>query len=112
MSYLHRRVVAVALSFTLPLAVFADNPGTGVYEYTFKEFVQYQILPLINAGIAFLFSAAVAVFFYGIVRFIASSAGAKDKVQGRELMLWGIVALFVMVAVWGIVAVLKATFLS
>ncbi|MEK7135186.1 MAG: hypothetical protein AAB780_00575 [Patescibacteria group bacterium] len=47
---------------------------------------------------------ALLAFFWGLVRFIFAVGGDTAAVeQGRTLMIWGLVALFVMVAVWGII---------
>ena len=59
--------------------------------------------------IPLLIAVAVIVFFWGIVRYIASG-GEDGKGKGRSLMLWGVLALFVMVSVFGILQILKGTF--
>lgn len=54
-----------------------------------------------------LMTAAFITFFYGIVMFIigrvSDSGDLKSIEKGKEFMLWGLVALFVMVSVWGII---------
>jgi uncharacterized membrane-anchored protein len=56
------------------------------------------LVPVV-AGIALL------VFFWGLVKFIANVSGdAKAVADGRNLMVWGLIALFAMIAVWGILA--------
>ena len=35
--------------------------------------------------------------------------GEKEKADGRWLMVWGVIALFVMVSVWGLVNTIVAT---
>ncbi len=55
-----------------------------------------------------LFVVALILFFVGIFRFFLS----KDKdahEQGYKFMAFGVVALFVMVGVWGIVAFISQT---
>lgn len=54
---------------------------------------------------------AVVVFFAGMVRFIwANKKGEAGKLEeGRRFMLWGVIALFVMVSIWGIVGFLQDT---
>lgn len=48
-------------------------------------------------------AAALTVFFYGVVVFITNQANGGAKLEeGKKFMLWGLVALFVMVSVWGI----------
>ena len=62
-----------------------------------------------NAVIPLLFSGALAIFIFGVVKFIGNS-DSKEKGKGRDFMIWGIVGLFVMISVWGLVNVFNATF--
>ncbi|GEM_PF-979045 len=54
-----------------------------------------------------LMTAAFLFFFYGVVVFILGRVSGKGDMakleQGKQFMLWGLIALFVMVSVWGIV---------
>ncbi len=59
------------------------------------------IIPLIFV-FAFLF------FLWNVLRFMRSSA-EKDKEEAKERMWWGIIALFIMVGVWGIISILSNT---
>lgn len=34
----------------------------------------------------------------------------EKRKQGKQYMIWGIIALFVMVSIWGLVAILTNTF--
>jgi hypothetical protein len=52
-------------------------------------------------------AAALLVFFWGLVKFISKAGDVKAVEEGRRFMLWGIIALFVMVSVWGIVLFLQ-----
>jgi hypothetical protein len=44
---------------------------------------------------------ALLAFFYGLAKLIWG--GPEAVSEGKSLMIWGIVALFVMVSVWGLV---------
>jgi len=50
---------------------------------------------------------ALVYFFWGIALFIFQSGDEKKVEEGKSKMKWGIVALFVMVSVWGLVSVLQ-----
>ena len=53
---------------------------------------------------------ATVIFLWGVIQYI-TAGGEEEKIKsGRTYMLWGIIALFVMVAVWGLVGVITATF--
>ena len=65
---------------------------------------------LLSLVIPILFILATIVFLWGIVVFL-TAAGDPEKVkEGRGLMLWGIIALAVMSAAWGLTKVLTGTF--
>ncbi len=57
---------------------------------------------------------ALLVFVYGVVRMIigmnTGQDGKEPREKGKQLMIWGIVGLFVIVSVWGLVALLGQMF--
>lgn len=69
------------------------------------------ITNILNTIIPLLMVIATIVFLWGVIQYVISADEEKRK-QGRSLMIYGIIGLFVMVAVWGIVAVLESTFVN
>ena len=65
-------------------------------------------LGLIRASIPILISISVIVFVWGVFRYVI--AEGEDKKKGRDVMMYGIIGLFVMVSVWGLVRVVYNTF--
>ncbi|HET8574871.1 MAG TPA: hypothetical protein VFM02_01715 [Candidatus Paceibacterota bacterium] len=65
---------------------------------------------LINIIIPILITLAVLFFFYGLAMFILKSGDAGARSEGISIMIWGIIALFVIVSVWGLVKILQDTF--
>jgi ribose/xylose/arabinose/galactoside ABC-type transport system permease subunit len=60
---------------------------------------------LINRLIPFVITLALLVFLWGILKYVFSSNGeGRDEAKGY--MIWGIIGLFVMVSVWGLVNIL------
>ena len=55
---------------------------------------------------------ALLFFFWGLAKYILSAGDEAKQTEGRSIMIWGIIALFVMVSVWGLVQVLQQTFLG
>ena len=51
---------------------------------------------------------AVLVFIWGVFKFMRAEGDAKQA--GRDFILWGIIGLFIMISLWGLVAVLTRTF--
>lgn len=60
-----------------------------------------QSLTVIVAGLALLF------FFWGLAKFILNAGDENARQSGKQIMIWGVVALFVMVSVWGIVVIMR-----
>lgn len=58
---------------------------------------------IVNSLIAITVACAVLVFFWGLAKFIKNAADSDSHKEGRQFMIWGIVALFVMTSVWGLV---------
>lgn len=57
---------------------------------------------IVAALIPIVMGLAVLVFFWGLVKYISSTSDESSKLDGKNLMIWGMIALFVMVALWGI----------
>ena len=66
---------------------------------------------IVGALIPLMMAAALLAFFWGLVQYIFKIGGGKTKgSSGRGLMIWSLVALFVMASVWGLVNLLRDSF--
>lgn len=65
---------------------------------------------LLSSAVNLLMILAVAVFLWGIVKFIASAGNPEKLKSAKWLIIYGLIGLFVLVSYWGLVAVLKSTF--
>ncbi len=103
MKKLSTRVLAVAATFA-PAFAFAQNFGTNGF---------FGLLDaantLINRLIPFIIALTVLVFLWGVFKFVLSN-DAEGRKEARGYMVWGIVSLFIMVSVWGLVNILIRTF--
>ncbi len=57
--------------------------------------------------IPILVSLAVLMFFWGLVKFIAHADEPDAIKEGKNVMIWGMIALFVMVSLWALVGYLQ-----
>ncbi len=64
---------------------------------------------IVNFLIPVMLALAVLVFFWGLVKYIASASDEAAKESGKTLMIWGMIALFVMVAFWGIIGYFQSS---
>ena len=70
-----------------------------------------DINSLLNGVMVLLITLAIVVFFWGLIKYIFNrEGGGKDGAEGAPLMIWGIAAFFVMLSIWGIIALLRNTF--
>lgn len=86
----------VALSLVvLPAVVSAAFTGTKDLVRGLGDIV--EMLTIVAAGVALL------VFFWGLIKYILAQGSEASKIEAKKVMGWGLVALFVMVSVWGII---------
>ena len=65
---------------------------------------------IINPLIGLLFAVALIVFLWGIVQFLWNANNDEDRNAGKRHMLWGILGLVAMVAVYSILQIATGTF--
>ena len=82
------------LQFFIPSFVFAFND--------LQSFIP-AFSGLITSLIPIAFGAGLLVFFWGLAKFIYSAGDERKVEEGRHIMVWGLIALFVMASVWGII---------
>lgn len=64
---------------------------------------------LMDRLIPFLITAALLFFIYGVVRYLVAG-DPDDKEKAKKVVVRGIIGLFVILSVWGIVGVIQRTF--
>lgn len=75
---------------------------------TFKEFISL-LIDLIRIVIPLTVVMSLWFFFWGLTRFIRNSGDENKEQEGKDLMIWGTLALFVMVSVYGLLNLLYAS---
>jgi len=88
----------IALLVLLPAATFAVGDIDGLV---------HTLIKIANSLYKLIFVLVVLAFAWGVLKFVFQSGDAQEK--GKSMMLWSIVALFVLVSVWGIVVILQKT---
>lgn len=62
----------------------------------------------LNALIGLFITLAIVVFFWGLIRYLVNAG--EEKSEGLQIMFYGVIAIFVMVSIWGIIRLLQSTF--
>ena len=95
------RFVLVVLFLTSPVFVMAAGTLNGIED---------AALELLNSIIPVFVAAAVVFFLWSVLKYVNSGDNVEVRIQARGLMVYGVVAIFVLVSVWGFVGLLDGVF--
>lgn len=99
-----KKLVYASLSFA-PVLAFAQTPNfTGLN--AILGFIQSTVRTLIPI----IFGLAIVFFFWGLVTFLRAAGDPKAQEAGRNQMIWGVIAIAVMISIYGLVAWLQTVF--
>lgn len=71
-----------------------------------------KIIEIMGAAVTLVISLAVMGFMWGIVKILFNPENEIAKKEGRSFMLYGVFTLFVMTSVWGLVRIVRTTFIG
>ena len=92
--------IAISSGLLVPFFVYAATVGSIL---TALDGILKQIIPIIMI-------LATVVFLWGVVMYVVAG-GDEDKVKtAKQYIILGLIGLFIMVAVWGVVKALVNTF--
>ena len=92
----------------LPQFAFAASCSTMPND-TLAEIISRVICFINSSLIPFGFALATLFFIYGVVSYVVKGDDEEARKKGREFIMWGIIAMFVMVSIFGLVALLSNT---
>jgi hypothetical protein len=99
-----KKLLVSVLAFS-PALAFAQAPGNLQNVNSFLT----SIGRLINTALPIVIGLALLGFFWGLAQFILKGADPAAQKSAKSMMIWSIVALFLMVSVWGLVNFLGST---
>lgn len=85
-------------------------PSTFVHAQRTLKTILSVFIDIIDATIPLVMLVALLFFVFGAVRLIYGAGDDKSRNAGKQTLLWGTLALFCMVAIWGIVQIIQRTF--
>lgn len=75
------------------------------------DFFKYITCLINSAIIPLIFALATLMFIWGVVQFFIIGANEEAKrEQGKQFIIWGVIALTVMISIWGLVEIVGGTF--
>ncbi len=96
-----KKFIYSALAFA-PVLAFAQNLGGVTSLVTQIGGIVARIIPII-------FALAIIYFFWGLVVFLRAAGDPKAQEAGRNQMIWGVIAIAVMLSIYGLVYWLQTT---
>lgn len=81
----------------------------GIMEGGFGTLIE-NIIAILNLLVVLIIALAVVFFLWGVAKFILNAGDPDEQTKGKSIMFWGLIGLFVMTAVWGLVNFLGDAF--
>ena len=88
----------------LPFVASASQAGYGQNLYN----VLGLFNNLLNMMIGLMVTLAIVVFFWGVVQYMVNVG--EGKADGLRMMFYGVIVMFLMVSIWGIIRLLQGAF--
>jgi len=85
-------IPSISLAFSLRESKFDD--------------VVFEIISILELAVPLLFGASLIVFFWGLSKFVINSDNETELNKGKNYMLWGILALFILISYQTIVGLI------
>lgn len=104
------RIISLGFAALVPAvasaagAVTVTNSSPSLYDVTMNN-----LFPFILGLIPIMTGFALLGFVWGLTRFIWNAGDEKKREEGRNVMIWGILAFFVFLSIIGITNVLQDT---
>jgi hypothetical protein len=99
-----KKVIYAVMSFVpvLALAQTANLSGISTLVDQFGSIIA-KVIPI-------LFALAIIYFFWGVIKYIRSAGDPKAASEGKSIMIWGVIAIAVMLSIYGLVNWLQSSF--
>ncbi len=99
-----KKIVYAVLAFAPGLAL-AQNPN-----FTGLNSIVTFIKDTVRALIPVFFGLAIIYFFWGLIEYIRSAGDPKKAAEGRTIMIYGVIAIAIMISIYGLTAWLQGVF--
>jgi protein-S-isoprenylcysteine O-methyltransferase Ste14 len=98
MKFVKFSIVSASLLPLFALAVFDPNALTNTFG------------TVISSLVPIFMTLALLVFIWGLIKYISSAGDPEKAKEGKSIMIWGVVALFVMATIWGLTGTIATFF--
>ena len=99
---MRRPFLFTLVTLLLPGVAFASAAST------FSQLVN-QLVSYLNFGAVTLITLAIVIYFLGISQNLFKINSGESRANMTTYIFWGLVAIFMMVSIWGIVSLVQNT---
>jgi len=116
-------VSTVALALTPFIAFAIDADGDGVDDATgaavdagsgVLSSIQLNVIEPLDSIVTLIIPIVIGLliiaFFWGMAKYVFAQGDESSKAEGKKIMLYGAIAMFIAFSIWGIIAALQTTF--
>lgn len=96
-----------ALKKIVPVSALLAPSLAFAAESTFRSILE-EIGSILGVIVPILITVALAYFIYGVVKYIM--AGEEGRKEAKDIIIYGVIGLFAIVSVWGLVRLIQNTF--
>lgn len=100
------RKIALFFLLSIPIIPVVAFGATNTLADIINIFIQ-----LTKSLVIVAVSLVSLAFFWGIAKFIYHADNETERAKGKQFLIWGVVALFALVSVWGIIIIIQRTFI-
>ena len=98
-----KKLAIFVSSILLPVATFAADTNLSNFQQ-----MANGLAGIVSTLIPVAFGLAILFFFWGLATYIIGKD--QDKEVAKKRMLWGVIAIFIMASIWGIVNFIGSSF--
>ena len=102
--------IFIHIAEAAPLGGSTIDCSAGITNLT--NLINFFTCTLMNAVVPLLGALAVVGFLYGIIKYFLNPDNEEKRKEGKGFMFWGLVTLFVMVSIWGLVSIFSNSLLN
>ncbi|HDQ16763.1 MAG TPA: hypothetical protein ENN31_01410 [Candidatus Vogelbacteria bacterium] len=106
MNSLFKKIIILSSLILLPANLVLAQESQHLGDI-FQKIINVVFAPLV----AILIGLGLVSFFWGLIKYLSSIDNEEDQKKAKSLIIYGIVILFIMVSVWGLVAMIQTSFL-
>jgi hypothetical protein len=102
----------VATSLFLPVLALAETTGGLITTPDYGSLFSFigALGKVTNGLVIVAMSAVLLLFFWGVAKYITAGADEEKRAAARSLMIYGVIGVFVVFSIWGLVAFLGNIF--